>query len=205
LRACRAVRPTTVNASIGDAERVDWCAIVLAGGRGSRLGDVDKATLRIGADRMLDLVLAGLPDTARVLVAGPTRTTSRLVEFVADQTPFGGPVAGLASCLPLVREPAFALLAVDMPDASPSVAGLVDSLTPDIDAVVPLTPDGHRQPLAAVYRTAGVRSAIAALDDPFGTSMRRMLGMLRVRDVPTSGDHLTDVDTPEDLARRRER
>lgn len=184
---------------------MDWCAIVLAGGRGSRLGDVDKATLRIGSDQLLDLVLAGLPRATRVLVAGPTRTTSRLVEFVADQTPFGGPVAGLASSLPLVREPAFALLAVDMPDASASVAGLVGSLTPDVDAVVPVTPDGHRQPLAAVYRTTAVRAALAGLDDPFGASMRRMLSLLRVRDIPTSGDHLTDVDTPEDLARRRER
>lgn len=120
--------------------RGDVAAIVLAGGKATRLGQ-DKALARVAGQSMLDHVLSRLPSVIQVVVVGPdeahgtTRVrqsfdsvpvdrggavsgsaeSSRRVTRTCERPPGGGPVAGLAAALELVWTPNILLLAVDMP------------------------------------------------------------------------------------------
>jgi hypothetical protein len=76
--------------------------------------------------------------------------------------------------------------------------------------VVAVDADGQRQPLAAAYRTAALRRAMAGLGDGAGTAMRAVLAELVVHELAAPQlppGALVDVDTPAALreARRLDR
>ncbi|NNG38142.1 NTP transferase domain-containing protein [Flexivirga sp. ID2601S] len=173
--------------------------VVLAGGRSSRFGQ-DKTRALLGDTTLLDRVLDALPDDADVIVVGEQRPTTRTVRWVRETPVFAGPLAGLGAALPLIGADAFTLIGGDMPLGAPALAQLADLLrTTPVDAVVATDLNGHRQPLLAAYRTAAVRAAMPA--DPADRSMRALLHDLDVTTVPVEEQFVTDIDTPEDLAR----
>src|SRR6476469_8155507 len=73
-------------------------AIVLAGGRGERLGGADKPALRIGDRSMLDIALAAVAGPP-VVVVGPDRETPAGVAVVREEPAGGGPAAAIAAGL----------------------------------------------------------------------------------------------------------
>ena len=186
---------------------IEWTALVLAGGRGSRLGNDDKAAMTIGGTSTLSHLLASLPDRVPVVVAGPPRATRRPVTFRPEWPLHGGPVAGIASGLEVVSTPVTALLAVDMPAAGRLVQRLVAEFAVcDADALVPVDGSGFRQPLCAVVRTETLRRALRVLGDPAGRSLRDLFSVIDVRERPLTEAEMhsvDDIDTPQDLGRAR--
>lgn len=78
-------------------------AIVLAGGRASRLGG-DKPNVHVAGRRLLDHVLEATRSARRVVVVGPDDLVpgagpGTRVTLAREDPPFGGPVAGLAAGL----------------------------------------------------------------------------------------------------------
>jgi len=184
-----------------------WTALVLAGGRGSRLGNDDKAAVTIGGTSALDHLLSSLPEGVPVVVAGPERPTERPVTFRREWPLHGGPVAGVAAALEAVDTPVTALLAVDMPWAGALVVRLIAELaSADAAALVPVDESGFRQPLCAVVRTEVVRGALRRLGDPHGRSLRDLMSLIDLRERPLSEAEMRwveDIDTPQDLRRAR--
>jgi molybdopterin-guanine dinucleotide biosynthesis protein A len=184
-----------------------WTALVLAGGRGSRLGGDDKAAITIGGTSALDHLLKALPERVPVVVAGSESATLRPVTFRRESPPHGGPVAGIASGLDVVSTPVTALLGVDMPWAGGLLEHLIAEFEScDADALVPVDGSGFRQPLCAVVRTEALRDALALLGDPRGRSLRELMSLLDVRERPLSEPEMRwvdDIDTPQDLRRAR--
>lgn len=164
----------------------DWSAIVLTGGRSSRLG-VDKATALVAGRRMIDRVLAQLPEVP-VVVVGPDPEVPGVI-VTREDPPGGGPAAGIAAALPLVHSEWVAVIAADMPFGVPVLTGLPR----EADAVVPRA-GGHPQPLCAWYRVAALNGL-----GP-GVSMRTVLAGLQVHYVDVPEDAMADIDTPADLA-----
>ena len=84
-------------------------AVIIAGGRGERLGGVRKADLRIGGRRLVDRVAAalGTVDGPLMIATGPGDKRFRLpagAVAVADlDAPVGGPLAGLAAAVEALR------------------------------------------------------------------------------------------------------
>ncbi|MET3925591.1 molybdenum cofactor guanylyltransferase [Devosia sp. 2618] len=77
-------------------------AVIIAGGKGERLGGVRKADLRIGGRRLLDRVIESLGAVAAPLMlsTGPTLSISSDCVSVADlNADVGGPLAGLAAAV----------------------------------------------------------------------------------------------------------
>jgi molybdopterin-guanine dinucleotide biosynthesis protein A len=185
---------------ISASPAIAWTALVLAGGRGSRLGGVNKAAITVGGKTALDHVLSCLPEHVPVVVAGPECPTQRRVTFRREWPIHGGPVAGIASGLE-------ALLAVDMPWAGGLVQALIAEFAScDAAALVPVDGLGVRQPLCAVVRTDALRGALGVLGDPHGRSLRDLMSLIDVRERPLQEAELLwaqDIDTPDDLGKAR--
>jgi molybdopterin-guanine dinucleotide biosynthesis protein A len=184
-----------------------WTAIVLAGGRGRRLGGADKAALSIDGTASLDHVLADLPRSVPVIVTATARATIRPVSFRLEDPPDGGPVAGVAAALTEVATPIVALLATDMPWAGPLVSRLVAEFdVEDADALVPVDASGRRQPLCCVVAADALRAAIDRLGSARGQSMTALMAELSVKERRLDEQScrlVEDIDTPADLTRAR--
>lgn len=90
------------------------------------------------------------------------------------------------------------VVAADLPFLTPAaVAALLGG---DADVTMFVDPEGHRQHLCAVWRTAVLRAALPP--DPYGAPMRRLLAGVEVAEVAWPGDGPPpwyDCDTPEEL------
>lgn len=194
-----------------DAPRLD--AIVLAGGRASRLGGIDKPALVIRGARLVDHAVDGASAAGadQVILVGPHRTPTtapvRLVE-VREDPPFGGPVAALEAGLAQVTAPLVLLLAADLPYAELAASTLlasVDELTrvtpaaaAMTDGVVLVDEEGRDQWLAGVYLVGPLRSAIARLNGrTANASLRLLVQGLRIHRTKAEGSAV-DIDTYAD-------
>ncbi|MEN0130122.1 MAG: NTP transferase domain-containing protein [Brevundimonas sp.] len=179
---------------------IEFDAVVLAGGAGSRLGGVSKADVLVGGVPLLDRVLAGLSGAARVVVVGPPDVARPDVLRVQESPPGGGPVAGLAAGLAVGQSPFVVALACDAPRAPLAVPALLAALDGDGDGAR-LVADGRPQHLVAVYRREALVGAFERLGDPSGASMRALVHGLAVVDIPDVDDLAADADTWPEVRR----
>jgi molybdopterin-guanine dinucleotide biosynthesis protein A len=182
-----------------------WTAVVLAGGRGSRMGGVDKPRIEIDGRTLLARAISGIPSDVPVVVVGPAHDdlSDREIRVVREEPAFGGPVAALAAALPLVSTPLIGLVGGDMPAAGALLTRLAAKWDGE-PALVPVDATGRRQPLCSVLTTDALTGALAAMGEPAGRSLRDLLGLLDVRERPLDDEEsalLVDVDVPEDLDR----
>ena len=184
-------------------------AVVLAGGTAARMGGVDKASIELDGVTLLERALAATMSAAEVVVVGQQVPTTRPVTWTIEDPASGGPAAGLLAGLDrfLVEPDLVTVLAVDMPRVH---AGTVARLTwaveedAEVDGALLAAPDGRQQPLAAVYRHSSLTTARPAYEEQHGLAMHRLIGPLRLVEVPAEGDEARDVDTWDDLRRLRD-
>ena len=189
-------------------------AIILAGGRASRLGGAAKPLLDIDGRTLLDRAVAAVAGCEPIVVVGPPSPLNVDVVWARETPSFGGPVAGIAAGLALIDTAEVYLLAADLPNAEAAVAVLRQHppLSPDDenasenenhDGLCLTDAAGRMQWLLGRYRTAPLRRAVAALPDSGrGASMRALLAGLALTALP-AGDLVMDVDTWDDLERAR--
>jgi len=177
-------------------------ALVLAGGRGERLGGVDKAGLVVAGRPLLARVLEAAAGAERTVVVGPV-TAPAGVLVTSEDPPGGGPVAGIAAGLAALPDgaPWVLLLAVDQPGAPEAVRTLLAALAdapPEVDAVCHRDGGGHPQWLLAAYRRPSLEAALLPHGTGHGVAVRRLVSGLRFHHPETGGEHLGDVDTWDD-------
>lgn len=186
-------------------------AIVLAGGRGTRLGGTHKPAIPLAGRPLVGRLLDVFDDIATVVVGLPDGVPDELrsrITVTREHPPGGGPVAALAEGVRCFG-PKTALVAVAAADMPFLTRGhfdrLVDSLG-EHDAAVPTT-DGRCQWLASVWRLDGLRRALGAIGDPANQAVRTLAAPLDVQFAPmTRPDELRelfDIDTPNDLDEAR--
>ncbi|UVS80234.1 molybdopterin-guanine dinucleotide biosynthesis protein MobA [Actinokineospora sp. UTMC 2448] len=199
---------------------VRWAAIVLAGGRGSRLGGIDKPALVIGGMTLLDRAVAAVEGADPVIVVGPRRHTARPVVWTREVEPGSGPVAALAAGLSAVDTagtvPALDDTAPDMPARdipAPEVVVLLAADLPAVDCAtvrrvrdavgetgaVLVDTEGRDQWLLSAWRVDVLRAAV----ERSGRGLYAVLGPLAPVRVPDPGGASSDLDTPADLDRWR--
>lgn len=181
----------------------EFDAVILAGGRGSRLGGVSKADLRVGGRRLLDVVLASVRlARCRVIVGKVAAPQGVLVTL--EEPPGTGPAAGVVAGLEAIADPAewTILLACDLPGVEAAVPRLLAATAraDDVDGYALATPDGKPQWLLGIHRTARLREVAAAYGDPRNRSIRGLLSGLRIGLLPDAADHGRDLDTWADHA-----
>lgn len=180
------------------ADERSWGGVVLTGGDAARMDGVDKASIEIGGRTLLEHVLAALGDLPGIVVVGPRVPTSRPVTFTREHPVGGGPAAGLLAGLgafPRLPE-LLVVLAVDMPRVTrATVARLRDAFAYDGAVLV----DGRRQHLCAAYRTGALLAAAPPPEGRRGLPMHRLVGDLRLVEVPAVDSEARDVDSWQDL------
>jgi molybdopterin-guanine dinucleotide biosynthesis protein A len=144
-------------------------AIVLAGGKSSRMGS-PKAALEWHGSTLLRRVtgiVARSVDGPVVVVSAPRQALPALdgaVEVVTDEREGRGPLQGLAAGLAAIGDRAEVayVSSTDVPLLHPAfVRRVVGALDDQVDVVLPEV-GGFRQPLSAAYRT-GLLSAVEEL------------------------------------------
>ena len=182
-------------------------AIILAGGRASRLGGADKASVEVDGRRLVDHVYAAVTDCEPVIAVGPDSLARPGVTVVREQPAFGGPVAALAAALralvdppagspPLAPDSEAWVLACDLPRAGRIVAALDGVPIPEgADAVVLADADGRAQWLAGRYRIAALVQAVESLGHVEHAALRQLLAPFTLRTVPDTADASLDLDT----------
>jgi molybdopterin-guanine dinucleotide biosynthesis protein A len=202
-------------------------AVVLAGGRGTRLGGADKPGLVVGRQTLLGSVISAVisAGAARVVVVGPERSAAlspgtggrgaggpggggARVRYAQEDPPGGGPAAALRRGLAEVSAPAVVLAAADLPFLRPAhVTGLLASLAGQAGpGVVPLDASGRPQWLASCWYPAALRGALHGYA---GSSLRGLLGPLDpllLPDETPAGEPppWLDCDTADDLRKARD-
>lgn len=200
-----------------------YVAVVLAGGAGRRVGGADKTTLALGGGpSALERVLAAVAGAERVVVVGPRRELPGAVQpdWVREEPPGGGPLAAVAAGVAAVdrdlpapagrsgpvggRAEAVLVLAGDMPLVGAAVDALLAAAADGPDGAVLVDAAGVRQPLAAAYRPGWLTDRLAALGDPAGQPVRRLLDGAAVTEVPDRWQASADFDTWPDRDRIEE-
>jgi molybdopterin-guanine dinucleotide biosynthesis protein A len=176
--------------------------VLLAGGKGSRLGGVDKPALLLDGRTLLDRALEAVGDADPVVVVGPRRPTARSVCWTREEPPGSGPVAALAAGLAeLGPVPGVvALLAADLAAVTPgTVQRLCDALAAAPHAAGALLVDdgGSAQWLLGVWWADALRAAAQGIEP--GGSLRSVLGPLDAVRVPERAGESADIDTESDL------
>jgi len=168
--------PGPLATGAGAAGHDPFGIIVLAGGRGTRLGGRDKPGLVVGGRTLIGAVVAaGTAAGAReVIVVGPERTGLAGVSFVTEEPPGAGPVPALRRGLAEVTVPWVALLAADLPFLRPDDLGTLRRAAAGYDG-----------------------TSLGGLLGPLGAVM------VRLAPVPGAPPPWLDCDTPEDLDRAR--
>ena len=179
---------------------------LLAGGRGSRLGGVDKAWLeRDGVPQVLRFARRFPGETGPVLVSANTdlaRYTDAGLATVVDRLdPGSGPLAGLDALAAACTTEWLLTLPVDLFDVNDClVRSLASGAAPN--GAVAEDDDGP-QPLVALYRCEPLRRALSAMVAEGQLAPRQLgqrLGLGRVR---LRGVRFGNLNTPQDLAAAR--
>ena len=182
-------------------------AVVLAGGRGTRLGGVDKAAILLNGERMVDRVVAAARDIGaiRVVVVGPETAQSHDTILVREDPPFTGPLAALGAALPEVQAETLLLLSCDLVRPHEVCRILATQPISDgFDGVVLRDLDLRPQWLAGVYRVAALRAGAARLGTSLDhASLRALLGDLRLEWLDAPPRVTADIDENDDLERAR--
>ena len=186
---------------------VTYDAIVLAGGRSTRMGDVDKLQVVVDGSTLLTHALAAVADARRVVAVAPEGTAGLPADVVRvqEQPPFAGPAAAMGAGLAALGDDVaehVVVVAADVPRVGDVVDALLAGLAahPGRDGVVAVGVDGRRQPLLSAHRSRSLASALAAHGPLAHQSATRVTNGLDLLEIDLA--HVVDdVDTPADLHR----
>ncbi|WP_378733493.1 NTP transferase domain-containing protein [Nocardia brasiliensis] len=181
-------------------------AIVLAGGRASRMGGVDKPAIVIGGRSMLDAALAAVASCAHTVVVGPHRPElAPEIKQVREVPPGSGPVAAIGAGLGALGSaaPLVVVLAADLPFLSAwSVTELIRHIGESgADAVFAADESGRPQYLIGVWRRTALAAALDNLDSLINQPMK---ALIPADSAIIALPGVADCDTEEEVRKARE-
>jgi molybdopterin-guanine dinucleotide biosynthesis protein A len=194
-------------------------AVILAGGRGERMGGANKALLKFGGRRMIDIALEAVSGCDSVVLSAGDRVFPAEIGIPAENvvsdihSTYGGPLAGVAAAVEhLSRGPSpemLLTLAVDTPHFPADFVGRAQGLIADADLVVGAY-EGQDYPTNALWRFGALQGLPGRIRQ--GTaphSLKRLIMEHRAHRIDysalTTSDPFANANTPEELAELRAR
>jgi molybdopterin-guanine dinucleotide biosynthesis protein A len=191
------------------ADPITLSAAILAGGRASRLGGLDKSALAVDGRSILDrqlAVLRRLTSSILIVANDPTRFAETGVPVKSDRIAGAGALGGLYTALVEAPTELVLVVACDMPFLTHTfLAWLIDQAR-GVDVVLPKDVHG-RHPLCAVYATRvapHLKSCIEAGRLRVGSALEGLsvceIGPEQLAPYDQDGRLLLNVNTPGDYA-----
>jgi len=193
-------------------------AVILSGGRGSRMGGGPAKPLRkLAGWPLLDHVLLACSAASRQIVVGPARIGIGAPLFCREHPAGSGPVAAISAGLAQVRQPVVLVLAADLPFIAGALGPLRALLAGTgaasseaagaarLQAAALVDPSGRINHLAAAWRTAALYAALDRLGEPAGRPVRALYDSVEVGYLPDFDGYGADCDTPADLRQAESR
>jgi len=152
-------------------------AIVLAGGQSKRMG-AEKSLLPFLGRPLIQHICEQLrPHFRETLIASNSAGKLAFLNLpvIPDEVPRQGPLRGITSALAASRHDFNFVIACDIPRVDYALLGLLFQEAQGCDCAVPLTREGHYEPLFAVYR----KSALPAMRYALEIGERRVVAGLR--------------------------
>lgn len=182
-------------------------AVVLAGGRGQRMGGSDKGLLPLGGRPLIAWTLARIAPQAAELVISANRNLERYEGFgypvIRDRMPdHPGPLAGLHRAMENARHPLILCVPCDTPRLPPDVAKrLYDALLGGNAEIAVAEAGGQPQPVVCLCR----RELAADLGRFLSQGGRRMgewQSRLERVGVPfEDAEAFVNINRPQELSR----
>jgi molybdopterin-guanine dinucleotide biosynthesis protein A len=192
-------------------------AIVLAGGRASRLDGASKAGLSLSGRSLLEHTLDALAVARRIVVVGDetdilAAAPDAAITIVRETPVFAGPAAAIAAGVDALdalgaSSDFTVIVACDMPAVGRAIAVLFAAVregSEGSDGAVAVSPDGRVQPLVALYSTLALAECVARhreAGDLENLSVRTLLLGLDPAPVSVPDGSTDDVDAWADAAR----
>ncbi len=181
-------------------------ALILAGGRSSRLEGSAKQDLVLDGETLLARTVAAVRAVGarQVIVVGDASITG--VVAVREEPAFSGPVAAIATGLRVLPEGSspVLVLACDMPRIAEALPVLVASAVGDATAVgdgVIAVDRGRPQQLAFVAARDALDRAVTTLPTVVDAPVRALLAALDLAETVVPDGSTDDIDTWDDAAR----
>lgn len=180
-------------------------AIVLCGGRGRRLGGVEKPLVRVGERRLVEFVIERLrPQVSRIVLslgAGQNAKSYQgfgcdlMVDAEADQ----GPLGGLVSCFKRTEGEWFLSCPCDIPRTAPN---LVQALSKDAPKRgVAVAHDGEQRQNLSLLISRDKADSLTRFYAIGGRAIHRWLDANEISPTNLSAiaSSFTNINTPDDL------
>ena len=190
--------------------RSDITGVILAGGRGSRLGGVDKGLVRLHDRPLIEYVITALRPQVGRLVISANRNRDVYASYgfpvIADVVGnYEGPLAGMLSALRVVTTPYILFAPCDAPlIPSDLVRRLIEALIRENAMASAVFFHGRLQPVFAL-----VQSALAGDLDIYLQQGQRGTGEWLCRhqvvqvDFSDEAEAFANINTPEELQERQ--
>ena len=190
---------------------------VLAGGANRRMG-LDKSRLVLGGSTLLQRSASALRSICdNVCAVGTIPQNSDGLTAVPDEISSvsgrrRGSIVGLLSALKNASNEWVAVMACDMPFISGEFfERLISFIREDVDAVVPVQPDGRLQPLCALYRREACLPVVEEMHKTGEWKLQNLFAKVRtwsvdfdeLRDLDNSGLFFMNVNTPEEYEKAK--
>ena len=139
---------------------MSYSALILAGGKGSRMGYQEKAMIDINGKPLISRVIKNIENVVdNIIISVRDRAQGELLNAILPKYRFAydaykniGPISGILSGLLACEDEYCFIAACDMPFINENVVKMLFRKSEDYDAAIPRHNDGFLAPLHAVYR-----------------------------------------------------
>jgi molybdenum cofactor guanylyltransferase len=188
----------------------DITGAILAGGRGRRLGGVDKGLVRLFDRPLIEYVIAALRPQVSSLLISANRNRDVYASYgypvIADVTgDCDGPLAGILSVLRAATTPCILITPCDSPSIPSDLARrLAEALVRDNAVASVVVLDGQWQPVVALLRST-LASDLEKYLQQGGRRTGEWLRRHRAAQVDFSDETeaFVNINTPQDLQDRQ--
>lgn len=190
-----------------ETPRHDITGVVLAGGRGSRMGGADKGLVTVRGRRMIEYVLDALRPQVGLILINANRHLDDYRALGVGVVPdllggYLGPLAGLASAMQAARTPYVASVPCDSPLLAPDLVARLYQALARTGADIAVAHDGERaHPVFALLK----RELLGSLRDYLAGGGRKIdvwfaRHRLATAYLPDRRDTFVNVNDPAEHA-----
>lgn len=190
---------------------MDICALVLAGGKSSRMNGNNKAFLEYNNKTFIENVISKLSDFNKIYVSVDNKDKYEKLSYdlIEDEYKDIGPIGGIYSALKHIDYEYMFVIACDMPKVTKKFINfLLNNLTKEDKCLIVKDHDNKLYPLGGIYSKGVlpvIEEMIEAKDYKLQNLVKKCNGrILSLKDVSFYESSLINVNNPEEYEKLKE-